>query len=55
MINSKSEVNAIHLTFVKEIGLPIRPIEVEKQKIHHTILDIYGIIVVAFSVANKAY
>ena len=28
LIDSRSEVNAIHPTFVKELGLPIRPTDV---------------------------
>ena len=53
MINSKSEVNTIHPTFVKELSLLIRPIEIGAQKIDSIMLDTYGMIVVAFSVTDK--
>ena len=53
LINSRSEVNTIHPSFVKELGLPIRSTEVGAQKIDGTTLDIYGIIVAAFSVTDK--
>ena len=32
LLNSGSEVNAIHPTFAKELGLPIRPTDVGAQK-----------------------
>ena len=54
MINLESEVNAIHLTLVKELSLPIRPTDVEIQKIDGTIRDTYQMVVVAFSMADKA-
>ena len=53
MINSGSEVNAIHPTFAKQLGLSIRPIDVGAQKIDGTTLDTYGMVVAAFSVKNK--
>ena len=54
MIDSGSEINAIYLTFVKELGLPIRPTDSEMQKIDSIMLDIYGIVVAAFSITDKA-
>ena len=54
LINSGSEVNAIPLTFAKQLGLHIRPIDVGAQKIDGTMLDSYGMVVAAFSVENKA-
>ena len=54
LINSESEVNTIHLTFVKKLDFSIRPIEVGAQKIDGTTLNIYGIIVAAFLVIDKA-
>ena len=54
LINSKSEVNAIHLAFAKQLGLPIRAIDIGAQKIDGIMLDIYGIVVAAFSVEDKA-
>ena len=54
LINSGSEVNAIHPTFAKQLGLPIRPIDVRAQKIDGTTLDTYGMVVAAFLVEDKA-
>ena len=54
LINSGSEVNAIHLTFAKELGLPIKPTDIGAQKIEGITLDTYGMVVAAFSVENKA-
>ena len=53
-IDSENEVNAIHPTFIRALCLPIRPIEIELQKIDSTTLDTYGMLVAAFSVINKA-
>ena len=52
LIDSGSEINAIYLSFAKQLGLPIRPIDVKVQKIDGTTLDTYGIVVVAFLVVN---
>ena len=54
LFNSGSKVNAIYLTFAKELGLSVRPIDIGAQKIDITILDTYGIVVAAFSVIDKA-
>ena len=54
LIDSGSEVNAIHPTFAKQLGLPIRPTDVGAQKIDGTTLDTYGMVVAAFSVEDKA-
>ena len=53
LFDSDSEVNTIYLTFAKELGLPIRQTEVKAQKIDGTMLDIFRIVVVAFSIADK--
>ena len=55
LFNSSSEVNAIHPTFAWEIGLSIRPTDVGTQKINSTMLDSFEIVVIAFSVMDKAY
>ena len=52
--DSGSKVNAIHPTFVRELGLLIRPTNVEVQKIDSTTLDIFGMVVAAFLVMDKA-
>ena len=49
-----SEVNVVHPAFAKELGLSIRPTDVKAQKIDSTMLETYGMVVVAFSVENKA-
>ena len=54
LIDLGNEVNAIHPIFVKELGLPIRPINVGAQKIDGSTLDTYGMVVTAFSVTDKA-
>ena len=54
LIDSGSEVNAIHPTFARQLGLPIRPSYVGAQKIDGTMLDTYGMVVAAFSVEDKA-
>ena len=54
LLDSGSEVNAIHSTFALELWLPIRTMDVEAQKIDGTMLDTFGIVVVAFSMMDKA-
>ena len=54
LIDSGSEVNAIHLSFAKQLGLPIRSTDVGAQKIDGTTLDIHGIVVAAFLMVDKA-
>ena len=54
LLDSRSEDNAIYPTFAKELGLPIRPTDVEAQKIDGTTPDTYGIVVAAFLVTDKA-
>ena len=53
LFNSDSKVNAVHLTFAKELDLPIRSTDIKVQKIDGTTLDTYGMIVTAFLVTNK--
>ena len=54
MINSKSKVNGIYPSFAKQLGFPIKLIDVGVQKIDSIILDTYGMVVAAFSVVDKA-
>ena len=49
-----SEVNAIYLTFIKELGLPIRLTDVGVQKIDSITLDTYEMVVAVFLVTKKA-
>ena len=50
---SSSKVNTIHPTFAQELELLIRPSDIEVSKIDGTMLDIFGIVVAAFSVIDK--
>ena len=54
LLDLGSKVNTIYPTFVKELGLPIRLIDVGVQKIDSSMLDTFGIIVAAFSLTDKA-
>ena len=54
LLNSNSEVSTIYLAFAKELGLPIRPIDVGAQKIDGTTIETYGMVVAAFSIEDKA-
>ena len=53
LINSGSKVNVIHPNCAKQLGLPVRPIDVGTQKIDGTSLDTYRMVVAAFSVVDK--
>ena len=52
-LNLGSEVNAIHPTFARKLGLPIRPTDVGAQKIDGTMLNTFGMVVKSFSVTDK--
>ena len=52
-LDSDSKVNIIHLNFAKELGLSVRLIYVEAQKINGTMLNTYKIVVAAFLVTDK--
>ena len=54
LLNSGNKVNAIHLSFIKKLGLFIRLIDIEAQKIDGTMLNTYGMVVIAFLMINKA-
>ena len=54
LLDSSSEINAIHPAFAKELGFPIRPTDVGVQKIDGTTLETYGMVVAAFLVEDKA-
>ena len=53
LLDSGSEVNAIHPTFAWEQGLPIRTTDVGAQKIDGIMLNSFGMVVVAFSMTDK--
>ena len=54
VFNSGSKVNAVHPTFAKELRLLVRPTDIEAQKTDSITLDIYGMVVTAFSVTDKS-
>ena len=54
LLDSGSEINAVHLAFAKELKFPMRPTDVEAQKIDGTTLETYVIVVAAFSMEDKA-
>ena len=54
LIDSGSEVNTVHPSFVKQLGLSIRPTDVGAQKIDGNMLDTHEMVVAAFSVEDKA-
>ena len=54
LLDSGSEVNSVHPAFTKELDLPIRPTDMEGQKIDGTMLETYGMVVAAFSIEDKA-
>ena len=54
LINSRSEVNAIHPIFAKQLSLPVQPIDVWVQKIDGITLDTDEMVIAAFFVVDKA-
>ena len=54
LFDSGSEINAIHSTLTRELGLLIRTTDVEVQKIEGTMLDTFGMVVTVFSVTDKS-
>ena len=54
LFDSGSEINAIYPAFAKKLGLSIKAIDIGVQKIDGTTLDIYGMVVAAFLVKDKA-
>ena len=54
LIDLGSEFNVMYLSFAKQLGLPIRPTDIEAQKIDGTTLDTHGMVVAAFSMVDKA-
>ena len=53
LLDLGNKVNAIYPTLAQELGLSIRPTDVGAQKIDGTMLDIFGMVVTAFSVTDK--
>ena len=54
LFDLSSKVNAIYLTFAKELSFSIRLIDVRAYKIDGITLNTFGIVVTVFSVTDKA-
>ena len=54
LFDSDSKANSIHLTLTRKLELLIKPTDVGAQKIDSTMLNNFGIVVIALSVTNKA-
>ena len=54
LLDLGSKVNAVYPAFAKALGFPIRPTDVEAQKIDGTTLVTYIIVVAVFLVKDKA-
>ena len=54
LLDLNKKVNAVHLIFAKELGLSIKLMDNGIQKIDSTMLDTYGIVLVAFLMTDKA-
>ena len=54
LLDSGSKVNTIHPIFAKKLGLSIKPIDIGVQKFDGITLNIFGIVVAAFLVTDKA-
>ena len=54
LLNSGSEVNAIHPAFTERLVLVVQTINVGAQKIDGTTFETYKIVVAAFSVTDQA-
>ena len=52
LLDSGSEVNAMHPAFAERLGLMVQTTNVGAQKIDGTTLEIYGIVVAAFSMTD---
>ena len=54
LLDSGSEVNAMHPAFAERLGLVVRTTNVGAQKIDGTTFETYGMVVAAFSVTDQA-
>ena len=54
LLDSGSEVNAMHPAFAERLGLVVRTTNVGAQKIDGTTLETYEMVVAAFSVTDQA-
>ena len=53
LIDSGSEVNAMHPAYTTKLGLRARKIDVDTQKIDGSYLDTFGMVIADCSVKNK--
>lgn len=53
LLDLKSKVNIIHPIFAQKLGLRVRLIDIEAQKIDDIMLDTYGMLVAIFLVIDK--
>ncbi len=53
LIDSGSEVNAMHPTYATKLGLRVRKIDVEAKKIDRCRLDTFRMVIADFLVKNK--
>lgn len=54
LLDLDSEVNTIYLIFTQELRLPIKPTDIEVQKIDGTILNTFEMVVATFLMIDKA-
>ena len=53
MLDSGSEVNAISLAYTKKLGLKTRKTNVGAQKIDHSALETFGMVIADFQLEDK--
>ena len=53
LIDSGSKVNAMTSGYVLKLGLKVRPTNVGAQKIHASILEMFGMVLASFQVEDK--
>ena len=54
LIDLSSKTNDIHPTFAKNLGFVLQKTDVGAQKVDDIILRIFGIVIVVFSIYDKA-
>ena len=54
LLDSGSEINAMHPTFAERLGFVVQTTNVGARKIDSTTLETYGIVVAAFLVTDQA-
>ena len=54
LLDSSSEVNVIHPTFVEKLGFMVQTTNIGTQKINSTILETYKMVIAAFLMTDQA-